>query len=221
MPPKCVEPHVFCNVYNKKMLRSGLGGRPLLKTPMNNSQLTCDCLQTQTVYTDGTTSTHGTRTFDATPTTVYLFPNETVTGMWGNYGWYYAFVSLTTSLGRVLGPYGGPNGGGPFTFTGSVFGFFGSEALFGQTSCLAGLGAYITPKGPPPQLPSLTPVTAWLGFGQPNPYTSWDDGPHPGKALLCCRVQTNCSFLAIIEFLRRMHNFANPQKCTRNFQPIR
>jgi hypothetical protein len=115
-----------------------------------------------------------------------------VTGVFGNFGLLLAFIGFQTSLGRVLGPYGGPNGGGPFTFTGSVYGFFGIEHP--DYHCIAGLGAWTIPKDPPPPLPPLTPSSAWLASDVASPYTSWDDGLHPGKATPNCTVRKEHMF---------------------------
>eukprot|EP00884_Botryococcus_braunii_P001076 jgi/Botrbrau1/1096/Bobra.0076s0060.1 len=111
---------------------------------------------------------------DTDPITVSFLPGERIVGMFGRYGWGFNTLGFNTSLGRSLGPYGGPRGGGPWSFSGDVYGFFGWCCWYGvaEGMCLNGLGAWIpVPPPPPPRPPSPPPLP-------PSP-PSPPSPPHP------------------------------------------
>eukprot|EP00884_Botryococcus_braunii_P018986 jgi/Botrbrau1/5771/Bobra.0134s0038.2 len=105
-----------------------------------------------TAYVGGPTLTNG-GTWGLT-TTLTFAPGEVITGVWGRAGSALDQLNFNTSLGRVLGPFGG-NGGIPFTSPRAVYGFRGTccwSAL--NPACISGIGFWTAAPSPPPSPPS-------------------------------------------------------------------
>eukprot|EP00884_Botryococcus_braunii_P001087 jgi/Botrbrau1/1097/Bobra.0076s0061.1 len=113
-----------------------------------------------TMYTDGSVLSNGATGVNTSRLTVELEQGEAIIGMWGNYGVGFNSLGLRTSFGRTLGPYGDTFGGGPWDFTGMVYGLFGWCCWTGgpPSPGLNGLGAWTNaPPPPPPPSPPLPP----------------------------------------------------------------
>jgi Jacalin-like lectin domain len=119
--------------------------------------------------------------------------NEQIAGVSGLASDVIYSLTFKTSLGKTYGPTGG-NAGTAFTFTGPVFGFFGTIA----NGCVAGLGFWTLatsipppPLSPPPPVPPPPP----LARQPPPPLRPRPPPPRLPASVLACQggEQVDCS----------------------------
>eukprot|EP00884_Botryococcus_braunii_P000119 jgi/Botrbrau1/10107/Bobra.20_2s0014.1 len=105
------------------------------------------------------------------PVTTFTFASgEQINSVTGRSGTMIDQLTFKTSLGRTYGPVGG-NGGGSFSFTGPVYGFFG----FTFSGCVSGLGFWTLASAlspPPPVVRSPSPPLSRARLPLPHPLAS-------------------------------------------------